>query len=146
MKGPGNIKGSAPPRRKAPCSQISVCPFGSVLSPMIGVDGLFSFNSKLAALVSEPDVQIKKVRHAHLILVNLPLHISPACQLLCDSNHHRHMPLLCAPLRAPSTHPPRPALHIGVVGFLPALTLMCLLALIVKSEIESSLKEKKSRL
>ncbi len=68
------------------------------LSPVIGGDGLFSFNSKLAVLVSEPDVQIKKVRHAHLILVNLPLHISPACQLLCDSNHHRHMPLLCAPL------------------------------------------------
>lgn len=66
-------------------------------------DGLFSFNSKLAVLVSEPDVQIKKVRHAHLILVNLPLHISPACQLLCDSNHHRHMPLLCAP---PTTHAP----------------------------------------
>lgn len=63
----------------------------------LGGDGLFSFNSKLAVLVSEPDVQIKKVRHAHLILVNLPLHISPACQLLCDSNHHRHMPLLCAP-------------------------------------------------
>lgn len=76
------------------------------LSPMIGGDGLFSFNSKLAVLVSEPDVQIKKVRHAHLILVNLPLHISPACQLLCDSNHHRHMPLLCAPLWVPSTlHP-----------------------------------------
>lgn len=69
------------------------------VSPMIGGDGLFSFNSKLAVLVSEPDVQIKKVRHAHLILVNLPLHISPACQLLCDSNHHRHMALLCA-------HPP----------------------------------------
>lgn len=59
---------------------------------MIGGDGLFSFNSKLAVLVSEPDVQIKKVRHAHLILVNLPLHISPVCQLLRDSNHHRHMP------------------------------------------------------
>lgn len=71
------------------------------VSPMIGGDGLFSFNSKLAVLVSEPDVQIKKVRHAHLILVNLPLHISPACQLLCDSNHHRHMPLLRAPLWAP---------------------------------------------
>lgn len=68
-----------------------------------GGDGLFSFNSKLAVLVSEPDVQIKKVRHAHLILVNLPLHISPACQLLCDSNHHRHMPLLCA---APPPHTP----------------------------------------
>lgn len=67
-------------------------------------DGLFSFNSKLAVLVSEPDVQIKKVRHAHLILVNLPLHISPACQLLCDSNHHRHMPLLCAP--PPPPHMP----------------------------------------
>lgn len=68
------------------------------LSPMIEGDGLLSFNSKLAVLVSEPDVQIKKVRHAHLILVNLSPHISPACQLLCDSNHHRHMPLLCAPL------------------------------------------------
>lgn len=72
--------------------------------PVIGGDGLVSFNSKLAVLVSEPDVQIKKVRHAHLILVNLPLHISPACQLLCDSNHHRHMPLLRAPLWV---HPPR---------------------------------------
>lgn len=72
---------------------------------MIGDDGLFSFNLKLAVLVSEPDVQIKKVRHAHLILVNLPLHISPACQLLCDSNHHRHMPLLCAPLTGSLTHP-----------------------------------------
>lgn len=30
------------------------------VSPMIGADGLFSFNSKLAVLVSEPDVQIKK--------------------------------------------------------------------------------------
>lgn len=83
---------------------------------MIGGDGLFSFNSKLAVLVSEPDVQIKKVRHAHLILVNLPLHISPACQLLCDSNHHRHMPLLSAPLRVP------PLLCKAVVIFLPALT------------------------
>lgn len=72
------------------------------VSPMIGGDGLFSFNSKLAVLVSEPDMQIKKVRHAHLILVNLPLHISPACQPLCDSNHHTRMPLLCALL------PPNP--------------------------------------
>lgn len=71
----------------------------------LGGDGLFSFNSKLAVLVSEPDVQIKKVRHAHLILVKLPLHISPACQLLCDSNHHRHMPLLCA-APPPTTHAP----------------------------------------
>lgn len=59
---------------------------------MIGGDGLLSFKVKLAVLVSEPDVQIKKVRHAHLILVNLPLHISPACQVLHDSNHYRHMP------------------------------------------------------
>lgn len=42
---------------------------------MIGGDGLFSFNYKLAVLVSEADGQIKKVRHAHLILANLPLHI-----------------------------------------------------------------------
>lgn len=33
---------------------------------------LFSFNSKLAVLVSGADVWIKKVRHAHLIPVNLP--------------------------------------------------------------------------
>lgn len=65
-------------------------------SVVTGGDCLLSFNSKLAVLVSEADVQIKKVRHAHLILVNLPLHISQACQLLCDSNHHRHMPLVCA--------------------------------------------------
>lgn len=78
------------------------------LSPVIGGDGLFSFNYKLAVLVSEADVQIKKVRHARLILVNLPLHISPACQLLCDSNHHRHMPLLCARLCEP---PPPPLMH-----------------------------------
>lgn len=71
-------------------------------------DGLLSFNYKLAVLVSEADVQIKKVRHARLILVNLPLHISPACQLLCDSNHHRHMPLLCVP---PPPPPPKPLLH-----------------------------------
>lgn len=44
-------------------------------SPMIGADGPFSFNYKLAVLVSEADGQIKKVRHAHLIPVNLPLHI-----------------------------------------------------------------------
>lgn len=44
-------------------------------SLMIGGDGLFSLNYKLAVLVSEADGQIKKVRHAHLILVNLPLHI-----------------------------------------------------------------------
>lgn len=86
------------------------------LSPVIGGDGLFSFNYKLAVLVSEADVQIKKVRHARLILVNLPLHISPACQLLCDSNHHRHMPLLCARLCEP------PLLCTGVVVFLPGLT------------------------
>lgn len=96
---------------------------------MIGGDGLFSFNSKLAVLVSEPDVQIKKVRHAHLILVNLPLHISPACQLLCDSNHHRHMPLLRAPLWVPPT-----PLRTAVVVFLPGLTFMCLWVVIVKSE------------
>lgn len=42
------------------------------LSPMIGGDGLFSFNYKLAVLVSEADGQITKVRHARLILVNLP--------------------------------------------------------------------------
>lgn len=82
------------------------------VSPMIGGDGLFSFNSKLAVLVSEPDVQIKKVRHAHLILVNLPLHISPACQFLCDSNHHRHMPLLCTPLWAPTPPPLRTAVVV----------------------------------
>lgn len=104
---------------------------------MIGGDGLFSFNSKLAVLVSEPDVQIKKVRHAHLILVNLPLHISPACQLLCDSNHHRHMPLLCAPLWAP-----RPAtLQTAVVVFLPGLTFMCLWVVFVKSETASSFQK-----
>lgn len=34
-----------------------------------------SFNYKLAVLVSEADGQIRKVRRAHLILVNLPLHI-----------------------------------------------------------------------
>lgn len=68
---------------------------------MIEGDCLFSFNYKLAVLVSEADMQIKKVRHAHLILVNLPPHISPACQLLCDSSHHRHMPLLCAHLCEP---------------------------------------------
>lgn len=39
---------------------------------MIGGDGLLSFNSKLAVLVSGADVWIKKVRHAHLILVNPP--------------------------------------------------------------------------
>lgn len=85
----------------------------------LGGDGLFSFNSKLAVLVSEPDVQIKKVRHAHLILVNLPLHISPACQLLCDSNHHRHMPLLCAPPHPPHT----PLLCKAVVFYFARLTI-----------------------
>lgn len=89
-------------------------------------DGLLSFNYKLAVLVSEADVQIKKVRHARLILVNLPLHISPACQLLCDSNHHRHMPLLCVP-------PPLPNLCCtAVVVYFPGLTFMCRSVVIVK--------------
>lgn len=88
------------------------------LSAVIGGDGLFSFNYKLAVLVSEADVQIKKVRHARLILANLPLHISPACQLLCDSNHHRHMPLLCEP---PPTPPTLFFLCRAVVDFLPGL-------------------------
>lgn len=105
--------GACTVKKKAPCSQITVRRFLSV-SPVIGGDGLFSFNSKLAVLVSEADVQIKKVRHAHLILVNLPLLISPACQLLCDSNHHRHMPLLCAPQGPP--HPPTPR-QCKAVGF-----------------------------
>lgn len=92
-------RGPSDARQKALCLLTDQCASLYIsLSPMIEGDGLFSFNSKLAVLVSEPDLQIKKVRHAHLILVNLPLHISPACQLLCDSNHHRHMPLLCAPL------------------------------------------------
>lgn len=91
------------------------------LSPVIGGDGLFSFNYKLAVLVSEADVQIKKVRHARLILVNLPLHISPACQLLCDSNHHRHMPLLCEP---PPTTPTLFFLCRAVVDFLPGLPII----------------------
>lgn len=108
------------------------------VSPMIGGDGLLSFNFKLAVLVGEPDAQIKKVRHAHLILVNLPVHISPACQLLCDSNHHRHMPLLCAP---PSSSSPRSA----VVLFLPGLTFMCLRVAIVQSETVSSFKKKKKK-
>lgn len=81
------------------------------LSPVIGGDGLSSFNHKLAVLVGEADVQIKKVRHARLILVNLPLHISPACQLLCDSNHHRHMPLLRARLCEPPPLADRPLVH-----------------------------------
>lgn len=105
------------------------------VSPVIGGDGLFSFNSKLAVLVSEPDMQIKKVRHAHLILVNLPLHISPACQLLCDSNHHRHMPLLCAPLWVP------PSLCSAVVVFLPGLTFMCLCVVFFKWERVSSFQK-----
>lgn len=67
-------------------------------------DGLFSFNSKLAVLVSEPDVQIKKVRHAHLILVNLPLHISPACQLMWQQPSQTHAFALCTP--PPTTHAP----------------------------------------
>lgn len=87
-------RGALHDRAKARRSQISCMSLYIGLSPVIGGDGLLSFNSKLAVLVSEPDAQIKKVRHAHLILVNLPLHISPARQLLCDSNHHRHMPLL----------------------------------------------------
>lgn len=66
-------------------------------------DGLFSFNSKLAVLVSEPDVQIKKVRHAHLILVNLPLHISPACQLMWQQPSQTHAFALCTP---PPPHTP----------------------------------------
>lgn len=41
-------------------------------SSVIGGDSLLSFNSKLAVLVCGADVWIKKVRHAHLILVNLP--------------------------------------------------------------------------
>lgn len=75
------------------------------LSLMIEGDCLFSFNYKLAVLVSEADMQIKKVRHAHLILVNLPPHILPGCQLLCDSSHHRHMPLLCPHLCEPPSLP-----------------------------------------
>lgn len=105
-------RGPSDARQKALCLLTDQCASLYIgLSPMIGGDGLFSFNLKLAVLVSEPDVQIKKVRHAHLILVNLPLHISPACQLLCDSNHHRHMPLLCAPLWVSPTHPPALAVH-----------------------------------
>ena len=94
VRGDAAKQGALRDRAEACRSQISCTSLYSGLSPVIGGDGLLSFNSKLAVLVSEPDVQIKKVRHAHLILVNLPLHISPACQLLCDSNHHRHMPLL----------------------------------------------------
>lgn len=97
MKGRGNTGAPARPSKDSLLTDQCMSLYIGV-SPMIGGDGLFSFNSKLAVLVSEPDVQIKKVRHAHLILVNLPLHISPACQLLCDSNHHTHMPLLRAPL------------------------------------------------
>lgn len=74
-------------------------------------DGLFSFNSKLAVLVSEPDVQIKKVRHAHLILVNLPLHISPACQLLWQQPSQTHAFALCTP-------PPHTPLLCKAVVFL----------------------------
>lgn len=74
-------------------------------------DGLFSFNSKLAVLVSEPDVQIKKVRHAHLILVNLPLHISPACQLMWQQPSQTHAFALCTP-------PPHTPLLCKAVVFL----------------------------
>lgn len=101
----------------------------------LGGDGLFSFNSKLAVLVSEPDVQIKKVRHAHLILVNLPLHISPACQLLCDSNHHRHMPLLCA-APPPTTH--APLMQSSCFLFCKTDNFMSLRIAIVKSKTVSS--------
>lgn len=90
-----------PPRKRSLLTDQCMSLYIGV-SPMIGGDGLFSFNSKLAVLVREPDLQIKKVRHAHLILVNLPLHISPACQLLCDSNHHRHKPLLWPPWISPT--------------------------------------------
>lgn len=129
----------AQPSDGFPCTEISVLSLYISVSPMIGGDGLFSFNSKLAVLVSEPDVQIKKVRHAHLILVNLPLHISPACQLLCDSNHHRHMPLLCAPLWVPP-------LYSAVVVFLPGLkSTVCvsLWVLIVKTKTVLSFQKKK---
>lgn len=73
------------------------------------------FNHKLAVLVGQADAQIKKVRHARLILVNPPPasppahplspHISPACQLLCDSNHHRHMPFAALGVREIPTPP-----------------------------------------
>lgn len=99
-------------QHRAPCtinqpwSQISVRLFILVCHQWLGATASSSFNSKLAVLVSEPDVQIKKVRHAHLILVNLPpSHLASLSASVWQQPSQTHAFALWVPTPPPAPTP-----------------------------------------
>lgn len=101
------VRGSVTPeQQKLACSSEINC-----LSPVIGGDGLSSFNSKLAVLVSEADVGMNKGQTCPFNPAKSPpsLLASPSASM-CDGKHHRRMPFLCAPI-SPVMKSSFPSLH-----------------------------------